>query len=345
MKYKKLGNTGLLVSELCLGTMTFGGKGFWTSIGASNQQTANDIIKRSVEAGINFIDTANVYSEGESEKILGQSIKDLELNRENLVIATKVRGKMGEGHNEAGLSRHHIFNSIKSSLKRLQTDYIDLYQIHGYDPLTPLEETMTALNDLVRSGLVRYIGCSNLMAWHIMKANGISDKQNLARFESLQAYYTIAGRDLEREIVPLLNDQRMGLMVWSPLAGGLLSGKFKKGAEGAEGPEDARRSKFNFPPVNLDRAYPILDVMGKVAKSHNVSVARVALAWLLSKPHVTTIIIGAKNLEQLNDNIESTTLVLTTEDLKKLDEISAMPDEYPAWMINRGAQDRLNSLK
>jgi aryl-alcohol dehydrogenase-like predicted oxidoreductase len=342
MKYKKLGNTGLLVSELCLGTMTFGGKGFWTAIGASGQETANQIVNRSVEAGINFIDTANIYSEGESEKILGQSIKDLKLQREDLIIATKVRGKMGEGPNQTGLSRHHIFNSVKSSLKRLQMDYIDLYQIHGFDVLTPFEETLEALNDLVKSGLVRYIGCSNLRAWHIMKSLGISNHNHLARFECLQAYYTIAGRDLEREIIPLLLDQKLGLMVWSPLAGGLLSGKFKKDTEA---PKDARRATFNFPPVNMERLYPILDVMEEVASSRGVSPARVALAWLLSKEAVTTIIIGAKNLEQLNDNIEATSLSLTPEELKKLDEISELPSEYPEWMISRGVQDRKTSLK
>ncbi len=341
MKYKKFGNTGMFVSQLCLGTMTFGGRGFWTSIGALEQETANNIVARSVEAGINFIDTANVYSEGLAEKILGQSLKDLKLEREDLIIATKVRGKMGEGPNQVGLSRHHIFNSVEQSLKRLQTDYIDLYQIHGYDRLTPLEETLTALNDLVRSGKVRYIGCSNLMAWHIMKALGISNKQNISRFESLQAYYTIAGRDLERDIVPLLHDQKLALMVWSPLAGGLLSGKFKKDSSG---PEGARRSTFNFPPVNMDKAYPIIDAMDEIAKSHGVSVAQVALAWLLSKKHVTTIIIGAKNLEQLNDNIKATELELTHDELKKLNEISELAEEYPGWMINRQGVDRSKIL-
>ena len=342
MKYKKFGNTGLLVSELCLGTMTFGGRGFWTSIGELGQKSANDIISRSIEAGINFIDTANVYSEGESENILGQAMKDLKIDRDKVVIATKVRGKMGDGPNEIGLSRKHIFEQVKQSLYRLKTDFIDLYQIHGYDPMTPLEETLVALNDIVKDGYVRYIGCSNLMAWHIMKAIGISNRLNVARFESLQAYYTIAGRDLEREIVPLLNDQNIALMVWSPLAGGLLSGKFKKDKKG---PEEARRSAFNFPPVNLDRAYPIIDAMEEIGKVHKVSAARVALAWLLSKKHVTSIIIGAKNVEQLNDNIEATNLAMADEELKRLDTISELPEEYPGWMINRQGTDRLNTLK
>ena len=342
MKYKKLGNTGLLVSELCLGTMTFGGSGgIWSAIGATKQEAANQIVKRSFEAGINFFDTANVYSEGESEKILGKAIKDLKLTREDIIIATKVKGKMGEGPNQIGLSKHHIHNSVKSSLKRLQVDYIDLYQIHGFDVLTPLEETLEALNDLVKSGLVRYIGCSNLMAFQVMKSLSISKYHHYARFESLQAYYTIAGRDLEREIVPLLKEEKMGLMVWSPLAGGLLSGKFRKDSKG---PEGARRSKFNFPPVNMDRLYPILDVMEEIAKSRDVSAARIAIAWLLSKEFVTTVIIGAKNPEQLKDNIESVSLVLTPAELQKLDEISKLPEEYPGWMVERSIQERMNLI-
>jgi aryl-alcohol dehydrogenase-like predicted oxidoreductase len=319
--------------------MTFGGKGYWTNIGSLKQDTANDIIKRAVEAGVNFIDTANVYSEGESEKIVGQAIKDLGLDREKLVIATKVRGKMGDDSNGSGLSRKHIFAQVKASLERLQTDYIDLYQIHGFDPLTPMEETLDALNDLVHGGKVRYIGCSNLAAWQIMKAIGISKYLHLEKFVSLQAYYTIAGRDLEREIVPLLKDQKMGLMVWSPLAGGLLSGKFKKDQKG---PEGARRSSsFDFPPVNMDKLYPILDVMEEISKSHKVSVAQIALAWLLSKKHVTSVIIGAKNLEQLNDNLGSVDISLTEDELSKLDKISEMLIEYPAWMMQRQGQDRV----
>lgn len=228
MKYNILGNTGLKVSELCLGTMTFGGKGYWTVIGQLDQQPVDELVKRSIEAGINFIDTANVYSEGLAEERTGQAIKNLGLKRDDLIIATKVRGKMGEGPNEMGLTRKHIMHQAEESLKRLGTDYIDLYQIHGYDPLTPLEETLRALDDLVKSGKVRYIGCSNLVAWHLMKALAYSEQKNLSKFISLQAYYTIAGRDLEREMIPLLSDQNVGLMVWSPLAGGLLSGKYTR---------------------------------------------------------------------------------------------------------------------
>jgi len=339
MQYKKLGNTGLLVSELCMGTMTFGGKGMWKPIGQVGQEDANKLISRAIEEGVNFFDTANVYSEGESETILGQAIKDLRLNRDTLVIATKVRGRTGEGPNEAGLSRKHIFNEVKGSLKRLQTDYIDLYQVHGYDPVTPLEETLGALDDLVRTGLIRYAGCSNMAAWQIMKAAGIAKHRGFHRFESLQAYYTIAGRDLEREIVPLLNDQKMGLMVWSPLAGGLLSGKFKSGEAT---PEGARRASFDFPPVNMDRFYLILDAVEQIARLRGVSAARVSLAWLLSKAHVSSVIIGVKNLEQLNDNLASAKLFLSGEEVGVLDKASELVQEYPGWMLSRQLQHRFH---
>jgi len=338
MKYKNLGNTGLLVSELCLGTMTFGGKGIWTNIGALEQDIVNQLIKRSVDAGINFIDTANVYSEGLSETMTGKAIRDLGLKREDLVIATKVRGRMDPGPNGSGLTRKHILAQAEDSLKRLQIDYIDLYQIHGVDPLTPLEETLSALDSLVQSGKVRYIGVSNHPAWQIMKANGISENKGLARFQSLQAYYTIAGRDLEREIVPLLHDQKMGLMVWSPLAGGFLSGKFRR-----EGNEDsnARRINFDFPPVNKDRAYDIIDAIEPIAKSKNVSIAQVALAWLLHQRVVTSVIIGSKKMDQLEDNLKSIDVQLTTDELLKLNEVSTLPAEYPGWMVERQGADRV----
>jgi len=337
MKYNILGNTGLKVSELCLGTMTFGGKGFWTAIGTLQQQPVDELVKRSVEAGINFIDTANVYSEGLSEQLTGQAIKNLGIQRHSLVIATKVRGKMGEGPNQTGLTRKHIFDQVDESLRRLQTDYIDLYQIHGYDPLTPLEETLRALDDLVKSGKVRYIGCSNLAAWQLMKALGFSEQKGLAKFISLQAYYTIAGRDLERELVPLLTDQKVGLMVWSPLAGGLLSGKYTRENQS---PDDSRRANFDFPPVNKDRAFTIIDVMLPIAAAKGVSVAQIALAWLLHQPVVTSIIIGAKKLEQLEDNLLAIDVKLTAEELRLLNEASKLPAEYPGWMIERQGADR-----
>jgi len=337
MKYNILGNTGLKVSELCLGTMTFGGKGYWTAIGTLQQQPVDELIKRSLDAGINFIDTANVYSEGVSEQLTGQALKNLGIKRDSLVLATKVRGRMGDGPNQTGLTRKHILEQADESLKRLQTDYIDLYQIHGYDPLTPLEETLRALDDLVRSGKVRYIGCSNLAAWHIMKALGYSEQKGLAKFVSLQAYYTIAGRDLEREIVPLLTDQKVGLMVWSPLAGGLLSGKFTRENQS---PEDSRRSTFDFPPINKERAFTIIDVMLPIALDKGVSVAQIALAWLLHQPVVSSIIIGAKKLEQLEDNLKAIDVKLTKEELEKLNDVSKLPAEYPGWMIDRQGADR-----
>ncbi|HYJ64210.1 MAG TPA: aldo/keto reductase [Parafilimonas sp.] len=336
MKYKFLGNTGIKVSELCLGTMTFGGKGYWTAIGQLTQQAVDEIMKQSIDAGINFIDTANVYSEGLAEELTGKSIRNLGLKRDDLVIATKVRGKTGEGVNEIGLSRKHIMQQVDESLKRLNIDYIDLYQIHGYDALTPIEETIRVFDDLVKSGKVRYIGASNITAWQLMKALAFSQHNNLAKFVSLQAYYTIAGRDLERELIPLLNDQKVGLMVWSPLAGGFLSGKYSRN----KNPEDARRLSFDFPPINKEKAFDIIDVMEPIAKSKNVSVAQIALAWLLHQPAVTSVIIGAKNTEQLTQNLNAVDVQLTEDELKQLDEVSKLTKEYPAWMLERQGNDR-----
>ncbi len=336
MKYNLLGNTGLKVSELCLGTMTFGGQGMWTAIGALPQDEANELVKQSVDAGINFIDTANVYSEGLSEMMTGQAIRDLGLKRDDLVIATKVRGTIGTGINNSGLTRKHILQQANESLTRLNMDYIDLYQIHGFDPLTPLEETLDALDSLVKSGKVRYIGCSNLAAWQIMKALGISAQQHLAKFVSLQAYYTIAGRDLEREVVPMLLDQKVGLMVWSPLAGGFLSGKYTREANAEEG----RRVNFDFPPVNKDKAFDIIDVMQEIAVAKDVTVAQVALGWLLHQPVVTSVIIGAKRPEQLQDNLKAVDLKLTVDELAQLEAVSKLPAEYPGWMIERQSADR-----
>jgi aryl-alcohol dehydrogenase-like predicted oxidoreductase len=337
MQYNLLGNTGLKVSELCLGTMTFGGRGMWTNIGALPQDEVNGLVKTSIDAGINFIDTANVYSEGLSEKMTGQAVRDLGLKRDDLVIATKVRGMMGTGPNSSGLSRKHILQQADESLTRLNMDYIDLYQIHGFDPLTPLEETLDTLDALVKSGKVRYIGCSNLAAWQIMKALGISAQQHLSKFVSLQAYYTIAGRDLEREVVPLLLDQKMGLMVWSPLAGGFLSGKYTRLGASEEG---GRRVNFDFPPVNKEKAFDIIDVMQVIAQQKGVTVAQIALAWLLHQPVVSTIIIGAKKEAQLLDNIKAADVKLTDDELAKLNEVSKLTPEYPGWMIERQSADR-----
>ncbi len=339
MQYNLLGNTGVFVSELCLGTMTFGGTGgIWGNIGKLQQDAVNDILKTAVDHGINFIDTANVYSFGQSEELLGQGIRDLGLSRDSLVIATKVRGKMGEGKNELGLSRLHIMQQVEASLKRLQTDHIDLYQIHGVDALTPLEETMRGLEDVVRSGKVRYIGCSNLPAWQVMKANGIAEKNGWTKFVSTQNYYSIAGRDLERELVPMTLDQQMAILPWSPLAGGFLSGKVTRDNKPDD---DSRRASFDFPPVNQEKAYDIIDVMARVANAHEgASVAQVALAWLLQQPGVTSVIIGAKKTEQLLDNLKAAELKLTTDELAELDQVSANDKEYPAWMVERQGGDR-----
>ena len=339
MKYNQLGRTGLFVSELCLGTMTFGGgAGIWQAIGRVQQDGADALLRQAIEAGINFVDTADVYSEGLSEQITGQAIRNLGIARHDIVVATKVFGEMGPGPNARGASRAHIADGVRASLKRLGTDHIDLYQIHGFDPATPIEETVRAMDDLVRQGLVRYVGVSNWAAWQIMKALGLAERHGLAKPVSLQAYYTIAGRDLEREIVPLLQSEGVGLMVWSPLAGGLLSGKFSRDEKGAEGD---RRTAFDFPPVDGPRGWAVIDAMRPIAQRHSVSVAQVALAWLLSRPVVTSIIVGAKKPEQLADNIAATSLTLSPEDVSTLDAISALPPEYPGWMFERqGARRR-----
>jgi aryl-alcohol dehydrogenase-like predicted oxidoreductase len=337
MKYNLLGNTGLKVSELCLGTMTFGGKGYFASIGHLDQKAVDELVAKSISAGINFIDTANVYSEGLSEEITGKAIRNLGLNRDNLVIATKVRGKMNDSPNGTGLTRKHILHEVEASLKRLSMDYIDLYQIHGFDELTPIEETIDALDILVKCGKVRYIGCSNLAAWHIMKALSYSVYNHLSKFVSLQAYYTLAGRDLEREIVPLLKDQKMGLMVWSPLAGGLLSGKYKRNETAGN---NGRRVNFDFPPVNKEKAFTIVEALEPMAKEKQSSVAQLALAWLLHQSVVTTVIIGANKVEQLEDNLKSISVKFTADELQKLDELSKLQAEYPGWMLERQGGDR-----
>jgi aryl-alcohol dehydrogenase-like predicted oxidoreductase len=337
MKYNQLGNTGLFVSELCLGAMTFGGQGMFKVVGEVDQKGATGMIARSIEAGVNFIDTADVYSMGNSEKLVGQALKDVGVKRSDVVIATKCYGRVGSGPNDLGASRGHIMDAVARSLERLQTDHIDLYQIHATDSVTPVEETMRALDDLVSRGMVRYVGCSNWQAWKIMKAQGIAEHRGWARFETLQAYYSIAGRDLERDIVPMMNDQKIGLLVWSPLAGGLLSGKF---GPGSNGPEGARRAAFDFPPVNKDRAWACVDVMREIGQKRGTSVARVALAWILAKPFVTSIIIGAKTMEQLDDNLEAVKLQLSADEVKRLDDVSELPPEYPGWMLARQGAER-----
>ena len=326
MKYRPLADTGVFVSELCLGAMTFGSRGqIWQAIGGLDQTAADVIVGRALDAGINFIDTADVYSEGESERMVGKAVRG---RRHEVVLATKVRGRMGSGANDVGLSRLHITEAVEASLKRLGTDYIDLYQIHRADPFTALEDTLRALDDLVRQGKVRYIGCSNLMTWQLMKALGISRAEGLEHFKCTQSYYSLAGRELEREMIPLLEEEGLGLLVWSPLAGGFLSGKFTRDETDTEG----RRASFDFPPINKERAFDTVDVMGKIAEDHEASIAQVALAWVLSKPAVTSVIIGARKLTQLEDNLGAVDLSLSDEELAALDEVSRLALEYPAWM-------------
>jgi aryl-alcohol dehydrogenase-like predicted oxidoreductase len=343
MRMKKFGNTGLVVSEICLGAMTFGGnEGIWAQIASLGQAMADELVKLAFDGGVNFFDTADVYSAGRSEEILGQSLRNLGIPRDQFVLATKVLGRAGPGVNQLGLSRYHIMAALDASLKRLQLDHVDLYQIHGTDPLTPIEETLEALNDCVRAGKVRYLGVSNHAAWHIAKSLGIAERKGLARFESIQAYYSIAGRELEREIVPLANDQKLAILPWSPLAGGFLSGKFKRDAQG---PEGARRSTFDFPPVDRDKAFRIIDVMRPLAEKHSASVAGIAVAWLLHQSAVTSVLVGARTREQLQDNLAATKVKLTAEDLSALNQVSALTPEYPGWMLERMGMDRLNTLR
>jgi aryl-alcohol dehydrogenase-like predicted oxidoreductase len=333
MRYNLLGRSGLYVSELCLGTMTFGGgQGMWQRIGQVQQDEADSIVRAALDAGINFIDTANVYAEGLSEKILGQSLRNLQVPRDEVVIATKVLGRMGAGPNAVGASRGHILDQIKASLLRLQLDHVDLYQIHGVDPATPIEETIEALDMAVRQGLVRYVGVSNWPAWQVAKAIGISERRGLARPISLQAYYTLAGRDIEREIVPMMQSEGVGLMVWSPLAGGFLSGKYHRGHENDA---DGRRARFDFPPVDKERGYAVIDVLRELAPAKGATVAQLALAWLRHRPGVTSIILGAKRLDQLSENLAATGIDFSEDELARLEAVSALPREYPAWMIER----------
>ncbi len=338
MKYNQLGKTGVLVSEICLGAMTFGGRGYWKAIGEQTQEEVSQLVKTSLDMGINFIDTANAYSEGLSETLLGNALKDLGINRQRVVLATKVRGRMGEGANQVGLSRLHIADAVNDSLQRLGTDHIDLLYIHGVDQLTPLEETMRGLEDVIRAGKVRYPGISNHAAWMVMKANGIAERMGWTKFVALQNFYSIGSRDVEREIIPMALSEGMALMPWSPLAGGFLSGKYTREVEKAGG---SRRDAFDFPPVDKEKAYDIIDLMLAIGREHQVSAARVALAWLLKRPGVTSIIIGAKKHEQLTDNIACTELQLSETELNQLDTISALVTEYPAWMIERQGQGRM----
>jgi len=337
MRYRLLGKTGLYVSELCLGTMPFGGKGFWTAIGKLSAAEAEAMIGTSLDAGVNFIDTADGYSEGESEKLVGAALASLARPRDQVVVATKVHLRMGPGVNQVGLSRGHIFAAVDASLARLNLDFIDLYQIHGYDPETPIEETVRALDDIVHSGKVRYVGFCNLPAWLAMKALGYADAHGLARFHSAQMYYSLANREIEREVVPLAKDQGLAILPWSPLSGGLLSGKFDLDQPG---PAGARRSTFDFPPIDHPKVKAVIGVLREVSRTTGISAPRIALAWLLTRPFVTSVIIGAKTPEQLADNLGASDVKLDAEHVNRLDAVSALTREYPEWMVERQNQNR-----
>ncbi len=346
MKYRFLGRTGLRVSELCLGTMTFGEDFF--NIAVVDQPSADRMVQRALGAGVNFFDTADVYSYGRSEEVLGSAIKAAGVERDKVIIATKVRSAMSEGAmsgnadvNNVGLSRHHILSSVEASLRRLGTDYIDLYQVHGWDSITPMEETLSALDQLVRQGKVRYLGCSNLSARHLMKALCLSRAAGWAAFVSLQAYYSLVGRDLEYELLPLCREEGLGVLPWSPLSGGFLSGKYRRDDPN---PQGARRNAFDFPPIDGERGFDAVEALEATAKAKGATVAQVALAWLLAQTGVTSIIIGANKMEQLEDNLRAADLVLTAAEVDKLSQTTAPAPRYPQWMIERQNQDRQASL-
>jgi aryl-alcohol dehydrogenase-like predicted oxidoreductase len=327
MKYKSLGNTGLYVSELTLGTMTFDKEGgsYSSMIGATGQELATKMVNLSLDAGINIFDTANVYSSGESEIMLGKALDD---KRKDVLIATKLFNAINSGPNDLGTSRLAIMREVEASLKRLGTDYIDLYQVHSFDSTTPLDETLKALDDLVRQGKVRYIGLSNFSAWQIAKADGLSKLLGIEKFCSVQAYYSLVGRELEREIIPASMDLGLGTLIFSPLAGGFLSGKFTRTSEGS-----GRRTKFEFPPVEKEQGFDVVDKLIEIAKSKNASVAQIALAWLLHKQSVTSVIIGARKEEQLIDNFGAADIILSDDEMKQLDEVSALKPEYPQYLL------------
>jgi aryl-alcohol dehydrogenase-like predicted oxidoreductase len=337
MDYRQLGHSGLRVSSLTLGTMTFGGRDKFASVGTTDVEGATRQIDMCLDAGINLIDTADVYSGGLSEEIVGRALRG---RRDRVLLATKARMSMGDGPNDAGLSRHHIIRACEASLKRMGTDYIDLYQVHEWDGATPLEETLGALDHLVDSGKVRYIGCSNYAAWHLMKALGISERRGLQRFISQQIYYSLQARDAEYELVPVALDQGVGILVWSPLAGGLLSGKYRRGQEGPEG--SRHLTDWNEPPVrNEEQVYDIVDALVEIAEEHGASPAQVALAWTLGRPGIASVVIGARTDEQLADNLGAADLTLSGEERTRLDELSAPPLLYPYWHQAKTAGDRL----
>ena len=340
MEYRQLGRSGLKVSALTLGTMTFGGKGRFAFVGRTNAADASRMVDMALDAGVNLLDTSDIYSTGASEEIVGQTIKG---KRDNVLIATKARFPMGAGPNDAGLSRHHLIRACDASLSRLGVDHIDLYQVHEWDGLTPVEETMAALDSLVTSGKVRYIGVSNFCGWQLMKALGAADRAGSARFVSQQIHYTLEAREAEYELVPISLDQGLGILVWSPLAGGLLSGKYRRGQTPEEGGRDF--AGWKEPPIRDEaRLYDIIELLVKIGEEHGTSAAEVALAWLLRRPAVTSIVIGATNEAQLQTNLKSVELSLTDDDMKRLNSTSKLPLLYPYWHQALTASDRLGAV-
>jgi aryl-alcohol dehydrogenase-like predicted oxidoreductase len=336
MEYRRLGRSGLFVSVLTLGTMTFGGQGGFSKVGATDVAGARRQVDMCLDVGINLFDTANIYSGGESEEILGEAISG---RRDDLFLATKVRMPVGDGPNDTGLSRHHIIRQCEESLRRLATDYIDLYQVHEWDGLTPLEETLEALDTLVRSGKVRYVGSSNYSGWQLMKALGTSERLGLQRYISQQIYYSLQAREAEYELVPLAIDQGCSILVWSPLAGGLLSGKYRRDRDASEG---RHVEGWDEPPVyDTDKLYDTVDVLVEIADGRGVSAAQIALAWLLGRQGVASVIVGARTDEQLANNLEAAELELSEEERRRLDEVSALPLIYPFWHQAKTASDRL----
>jgi aryl-alcohol dehydrogenase-like predicted oxidoreductase len=338
MEYRQLGRSGLKVSTMTMGTMTFGGEGGFANVGSTDIDEARRLIDVCLERGVNLIDTADVYSQGTSEQIVGEAVKG---RRDDVLLATKVRMPMGDGPNDAGLSREHIVRGCEDSLRRLGVDHIDLYQVHAWDGVTPLEETLEALDTLVRKGKIRYIGCSNYSAWHLMKALGVSERTGTQRFVSQQIHYTLQAREAEYELVPATIDQGLGILVWSPLAGGLLSGKFRRGKDA---PETSRHlTEWDEPPVrDQEKLYDIVEVAVEIGESHGVSAAQVSLAWLLARPGVTSLVVGARNSDQLTDNLAAAELTLSDDEIARLDEVSAPPLLYPYWHQQKTASDRLS---
>jgi aryl-alcohol dehydrogenase-like predicted oxidoreductase len=337
MEYRQLGRSGLRVSTITLGTMGFGGTGWASAVGSLDVKGARRQIGMARDAGVNLIDTADVYSNGLSEEIVGAA---LGTDRDDVLLATKVRMPMGRGPNDAGLSRHHIIRGAEASLRRLGTDWIDLYQVHEWDGQTPLEETLAALDSLVQAGKVRYVGASNYAGWQLIKALGISERYGLARFVSQQIYYSLQSRDAESELVPVSIDQGLGILVWSPIAGGLLSGKYRRGVEAPAG--SRHLGDWDEPPVHDEnKLYDTIELLVEIGAAHRVSAAQVALAYLLAKPAVTSLIVGARTEEQLADNLASAELTLSADEISRLDDVSAEPLRYPYWHQAKTARDRL----